>query len=122
MYYIRFYRDKNNNSPITQYIEALKKNKTKDSRIKLKKAIEYIGLLKRFGLRIGKPAIKHINGTQLWELRPSNDRIFFVYFENDTFILLHQFTKKTQKTPSREIEKALNNLKDFKERIEENAK
>jgi len=31
-------------------------------------------------------------------------------------MLLHQFMKKTQKTPPREIEKALRNLADMKER------
>ena len=33
-----------------------------------------------------------------------------------SFVLLHHFVKKTQKTPRREIEKAKRELKDLKER------
>ena len=33
-----------------------------------------------------------------------------------SFVLLHHFAKKTQKTPRREIEKAKRELKDLKER------
>lgn len=36
--------------------------------------------------------------------------------EDNTFILLHHFIKKTRKTPRREIIKAKNNLNDFLER------
>lgn len=32
--------------------------------------------------------------------------MFYFYFENDTFILLHHFRKISQKTPRREIDKA----------------
>lgn len=32
--------------------------------------------------------------------------IFYFYCDDDSFILLHSFRKKTQKTPRREIEKA----------------
>ena len=31
----------------------------------------------------------------------------------DTFIMLHHFVKKTQKTPKREIEKAKRELEDY---------
>lgn len=47
------------------------------------------------------------------ELRPGNNRIFYFYFKNDTFVLLHQFRKKTQKTPQREIEKAKSERDDW---------
>jgi len=39
-------------------------------------------------------------------LRPGNNRVFYFYYENDTFVLLHQFRKKSQKTPRREIARA----------------
>lgn len=44
------------------------------------------------------------------ELRPGNNRIFYFYFKNDTFVLLHQFRKKT---PQREIEKAKSERDDW---------
>ncbi len=59
--------------------------------------------------------MKHLNGD-IWELRPLRDRILFVAWDNDGFILLHQFMKKTRKTPAREIEKAKRELADLKER------
>jgi len=37
-------------------------------------------------------------------------RIFYVFFTGKRIILLHGFTKKTQKTPRREIELALQYL------------
>jgi phage-related protein len=42
----------------------------------------------------------------IWELRPGNNRVLYFYHKDDTYVLLHQFRKKTQKTPRREIEKA----------------
>lgn len=74
-------------------------------------------LLKEKGLLIGEPYIKHLQ-NDIWELRPLRDRILFVYCENNTFILLSIFIKKTQKTPQREIEKAKRLLKDYKNRSE----
>lgn len=40
------------------------------------------------------------------------------YFKNDTFVLLHQFRKKTQKTPKREIERAKAERDDYLARKE----
>lgn len=39
-------------------------------------------------------------------------------FKNDTFVLLHQFRKKTQKTPKREIERAKAERDDYLARKE----
>ena len=44
------------------------------------------------------------------------NRILFVAWNGDGFILLHHFIKKTQKTPQREIEKAKKEYKDILER------
>ncbi|MDZ5724784.1 type II toxin-antitoxin system RelE/ParE family toxin [Acetobacterium sp. K1/6] len=38
--------------------------------------------------------VKHIDGD-IWELRPLADRIFFFYWKDNTFVLLHYFHKKT---------------------------
>jgi len=120
MYEVIFYQDKNGNEPIKEYIYQLSQMQhSKDARIKLKKIFEYIGQLKTYGLSAGKPAIDHITGTDLYELRPTSDRIFFAYWKDDTFVLLHHFVKKTQKTPPREIAQAQRNLKDFLERAEQ---
>ena len=53
---------------------------------------------------------------KLWELRPIPNRVFFATLEDNHLILLHQFRKKTQKTPKREIEQAKRELNDWLER------
>ena len=49
-------------------------------------------------------------------IRPLRERIFFVAWVDDSFVLLHQFMKKSQKTPLREIEKAKREFADLTER------
>lgn len=115
MYKIHFYKDSKGNQPVKDYIFQLKSQNGKDSRIKLKKIDEYIEILKKEGTRAGIPFVKHIEGD-LWELRPIDDRIFFVSWNGESFVLLHHFRKKTQKTPQREIEKAKRELEDLKKR------
>lgn len=115
MHKVHFYRDKNGNEPVAEYISELAKKSDKDSRIKLNKIREYIKTLSEYGTRAGEPYVKHLDGD-IWELRPLRDRILFVGWVNGSFILLHHFMKKTQKTPSREIEKAKRELADLIER------
>ena len=65
----------------------------------------YIQLLEDHGTRLGENITKHLE-EDIWELRPGNNRVLYFYHRDDTYVLLHQFRKKTQKTPRREIEKA----------------
>jgi len=117
MYEVEFYRDKNGTSEIVDYLDALKeKGKTsKSERINRDKILAYMVALKQYGTRIGQPIVKHIDGS-IWELRPLANRIFFFYWKDNKFVLLHHFIKKTQKTPAREIEQARSKMKDFIER------
>jgi len=87
----------------------------KDSRIKFAKIRDYTKALSKYGTRVGAPYIKHIDG-EIWELRPLRDRIFFVAWTRGSFVLLHHYMKKTQKTPAREIAQAKRELADLKER------
>ena len=114
MHEIIFYHDKNGYEPVNAYIESLRAKNDKDSRIKLNKIRNYVRTLSQYGTRAGEPYIKHIDGD-IWELRPIRDRIFFVGWTEGGFVLLHQFVKKTRKTPRHEIEKAKRELEDFKE-------
>ena len=50
------------------------------------------------GTRVGEPIVKHLDG-EIWELRPSGDRVLFAAVIGGAFVLLHPFRKKTQKTP-----------------------
>ena len=115
MHTIYFYKDKNGNEPVLDYMRELVCRKSKDSRIKLNKLNDYIELLSQHGTRAGESYMKHLE-DEIWELRPLRDRILFVAWLDENFVLLHHFVKKTQKTPRREIEKAKRELKDLKER------
>lgn len=77
MHKINFYRDKNGNEPVAEYIIELATKKDKDSRIKLNKIRDYIKVLSEYGTQAGEPYVKHLDGD-IWELRPLRDRIFFV--------------------------------------------
>lgn len=112
---IYFYKDKNGREPVLEYLKELAKGRGKDNRIKLNKINDYIELLSIHGTRLGEPYIKHLEGD-IWELRPLRDRILFVGWDGGSFVLLHQFMKKTQKTPKREIEQAKRELEDLKKR------
>lgn len=57
-------------------------------------------------MSVGEPYIKYLKKEKIWELRPNQDRILFFSVNGNEFVLLHQFLKKTQKTPTREITQA----------------
>lgn len=117
MFEVEFYEDKNGSQPVKEVLLELrnKARTSKDARIQYQKILTYLRVLETYGTRIGEPQIKHPDGD-LWEMRPLAHRILFFYWRDNKFVLLHHFVKKTQKTPAKEIEKAIKNLKDFLER------
>lgn len=121
MYEIIFYEDKNGRSEVESYIRELgRKSKTnKSARITFNKIVAYFDLLQEMGTRVGEPVTKHLEG-EIWELRPLKNRFLYAYYKDNKFIVLHNFVKKTQKTPKRELENAKRKLKDFVERNENN--
>lgn len=117
MYEVEFYYDRRGKSEIVDLLDELqlKAQTSKTDRINREKILAYIGALERYGTGIGEPYVKHIV-DEVWELRPLRNRIFFFYWKDNKFVLLHHFIKKSQKTPQREIERAKSNLRDFLER------
>ena len=87
----------------------------KDARIQFNQIVYCIELLKNHGTRLPDKITKHLQ-DDIWELRPGNNRVLYFYFENNTFVLLHMFKKKTQKTPKEEIKKAQKERDDYKAR------
>lgn len=114
MYKIDFYADANGDSELVEFLDDLQRKATnsKDARIQLGKITAYIQLLSEKGTHLGDKITKHIT-EDIWELRPGNNRVFYFYFKESTFVLLHQFRKKTQKTPQREIAKAISERNDW---------
>lgn len=121
MYTVEFYEDSDGRSELWEFLEELRLKSafSKDARIQHKQISLYIQLLEDNGTRLNDKITKHID-EDIWELRPGNNRVLYFYFENDTFVLLHQFRKKTQKTPKREIEKAKAERDDYIRRKEAN--
>ena len=117
MHQILFYSDRSGNTPVYDYMRELEESKSKDSRVNLTKIREYVKALSVNGTLLPETYCKRLDGD-IWELRPIRNRILFAGWVDGSFVLLHIFMKKTQKTPKREIDKANRELKDFKERWE----
>lgn len=115
MFEIIFYRDRSGSQPVKKYMVELSKHKDKNSRVNFNKINDYIEALRIHGLQLREPYIKHLEG-EIWELRPLKNRILFMGYDGNKFVLLHHFMKKTQKTPQAEIDQAKRNMKDFIER------
>lgn len=71
-------------------------------------------LVKDKGLEVGMPYVASIVGVRdLWEIRVSAQGNIYRYLVQDmgnSLMVLHAFVKKTQKTPRREIEKAIERM------------
>lgn len=119
MYEIEFHEAEDGKCPIWDFLEALrlKAPTNKDARIQHKQASLYIELLQQNGTHMNAEITKHLDDG-IWELRPGNNRVFYFFYQNDTYVLLHQFRKKSQKTPKREIEKAKAERNDYLRRKE----
>lgn len=119
MYTVEFYETQNGECQIWDFLEGLriKAVSNKDARIRHKQVSLCIELLQQNGTHMNENITKHLEDG-IWELRPGNNRVFYFFFKNDTFVLLHQFRKKSQKTPKREIEKAKRERNDYLSRKE----
>ena len=117
MHDIRFYRDPDGVQPAKEYLKDLQKQNGKNARIQARQIASYIQLLAEYGLSLSRNIIDKVNDKyNIWELRPGSNRVFFVAWINGMFVLLHAFPKKTQKTPKREIERAIREVMDLRER------
>lgn len=85
----------------------------KQQKAKIFRIFQYI---ETYGLSLVLPHVRKLTGTPLWEIRilgQDNIRILYVGFYQDSILLLNGFIKKKQKTPSKEIDLALQRLKDY---------
>lgn len=65
MFEIIFYKDKSGRSKIIEYIDDLQQKMltNKDARINREKILVYLEALARYGVAIGQPYVKHIEGV-----------------------------------------------------------
>ena len=113
---IEFYRKENGDTPAFDFIKSLPEKL-------MAKTFSEIELLEKFGTQLREPYVKAIQGKRydgLWELRvkfsSDNVRIFYFTFRANTFVLLNGFLKKSNATPKRELERALQYMNDYKRR------
>lgn len=73
------------------------------------KIVRLIRLLETFGHILSMPHARHVEGA-IWELRirgKQEVRLFYGFSPDSVAVIVHGFIKKTQKTPRREIDYAL---------------
>lgn len=93
------------NKDLEKFIESLEKST-------IAKVLRTIDLLEQFGHNLKLPHSKKID-KDLFELRTHGTqeiRIFYTFYKNSA-VLLHYYTKKTQRIPQKEIKIALQRIK-----------
>lgn len=104
MYSVEYY-NRNGRSPVLNFIQNLS---TKEQA----KILREIDLLEEFGLALGMPYIRKMQGVDnMWELRikysSNNFRIFYFCLTDSRFVLLHGIKKKSNKTPIKDLKLAI---------------
>jgi phage-related protein len=104
-----FFVDEKGYSPIQEFLQGL------DIKTQARFAWSIEQLRKR-NVRAKEPLVRHLD-DKLWELREESStniyRLLYFFFSGKRIVFLHGFQKKTQKTPRREIEIALQRLNSF---------
>jgi phage-related protein len=108
---IEYYETAEKKSPVKEFIDSL----SPESKAKY---VFVSDLLEEHGIVVKEPYVKPITGyRKLFEIRIKDKanihRILYFAFTGRKFILLHGFTKKTERTPIREIEIAVKRMEDF---------
>jgi phage-related protein len=105
-----FFETPGGNQPVRDFILGL----TKEDRREVGADIKAV----QRGFPMGLPLVRK-ERPDIWEIRSKiKDGICRVLFtiRGDTMILLHGFVKKTQKTPPKELDLAVERLKNLRER------
>ncbi|WP_338217660.1 type II toxin-antitoxin system RelE/ParE family toxin [Lacticaseibacillus salsurivasis] len=115
MYEIDFYEDKDGYSEFEAYLDGLLESNEKKDAIILKKIRYQMRLLEVLGPALREPQVKELKGykQKLFELRPMPERVFFAFWDKDRYVILSHYTKRQNKTDSREVAHALNLLNDW---------
>lgn len=115
---VEYYKKENGKIPVLEYLLTL------NPKMRAKTFSE-IELLEKHGANLREPYTKPIKGEKykdMFELRikfSSNiSRIFYFAFNGSAFVLLHGYTKKSDKTAIAELEKALRYKNDYERRCE----
>ena len=104
---IDFYKSKDK-SPVEEWLSAIDAS----ARSKL---LRNMSLLKSHGLELRMPYVRPI-GKKLYEVRAKDSkgiyRLLYFAHTGKRFVMLHGFTKKTQKTPASDIDIAMKRMEE----------
>ena len=118
---IRFYRTREGKEPARDYLHSL------DSKQEQKVA-QILSMIQAFDGRVPAQYLRKLAGTNIWEVRVifAGNILLLSFFDGlprvapqqaerggDLIIVAHGFTKKTQKTPRREIDIAERRRRDY---------
>jgi phage-related protein len=110
-YKIYFFKSSSGKEIVTNFIDSF------SNKIVLKIKSD-IRLLQEYGFSLlSTSKVKKLSGfSNLYELRVKTNvhiRLFFGFASPHSFLIVHGFIKKTNKTPINEIKIAVNRLKEF---------
>ena len=109
---IIYYTTEAGENPVMEFLDSLQR-RDKAKIFRILQNIELYGLLSIL------PHVKKLSGTPFWEVRVlgrSNIRVIYVSLTEESILVLHGFLKKTQKTPNKELERALTRLNEYRMR------
>lgn len=102
---IRYYKTSRGDQPVQKYLG----NVSEKDRARIFALIEELALQGSLEMPHGR---KFVGQKNLYEIRYRSHRIIYSYY-NEKVILLHAFVKKTQETPKRDINIAIERQKDL---------
>ena len=117
MYEVVFYERANGEAPVQEFLDSLP--------VKLReKTLRSLTLLQELGPQLRGEETEYVRDG-LFELRTKFEsgitRVFYFFFVGRTIVVTGGFIKKSQKTPRREIERALRCKRDWEETHHEDA-
>ena len=95
---VRFYRVASGSEPVRDYLRALGAEERKVCGAAIR-------ALQMFGFGAPGLVTRQIDG-KLWEIKASDERVFYCVASGAVVWLLHAYRKASQKAPKREIEVA----------------
>lgn len=114
---VLFYEKENGEVPVSEFLKSMDKKAAA-------KILSDIEKLQIAGHTLREPKSKLINHDEkIYELRskfPSGiSRVLYFFKKGDLIIMTNGFLKKSRKTPTSEIKRAIEYKKDYERRIEE---
>lgn len=111
-YQVIYYASSAKQNPVSNFLDSL-------SAKQQSKIIRVLNYIREYGLESVALHTRKISGSPLWEIRilgSDNIRVIYAIPIRNIVLLLHGFIKKSQKTPHKELNKALERLKEYQNR------